>query len=170
MYWITEDKEGVVYKDKSENERFQEDEDVLAPKLPKEHRLDNSHKFLISLLLKKAKIFNQSNHCCLMYWIIENEEGVIYEDDFGDDEDYVWADQLEPAEEGSISEIQGNSEIDDKLHRSDEPDPYDYVYSNLPNDVHVLKLIDDCKKCGAKRFQYETKGFCCCDGQVKLAE
>jgi hypothetical protein len=40
-----------------------------------------------------------------MYWIIENEEGVVYEDDFGDDEDYVWADQLEPAEEGSISEI-----------------------------------------------------------------
>jgi hypothetical protein len=44
----------------------------------------------------------------------------------------------------------------------DEPDPYDYV--NLPDDVNVLKTIVDCKKCGAKRFQYEMKGFCCRDG------
>jgi hypothetical protein len=36
--------------------------------------------------------------------------------------------------------------------------------------VHVLKPVDDCKKCGAKRFQYKTKGFCCRDGQVKLIE
>jgi hypothetical protein len=77
---------------------------------------------------------------------------------------------LEPAEEESISEIQANSEIDDKSHRSDEPNSYDYVHSNLPDDVHVLKIVDDCKKCGAKMFQYETKGFCCHDGQVKLAE
>jgi hypothetical protein len=77
---------------------------------------------------------------------------------------------LEPAEEESISEIQANSEIDDKSHKSDEPNSYDYVHSNLPDDVHVLKIVDDCKKCGAKRFQYETKGFCCHDGQVKLAE
>jgi hypothetical protein len=26
------------------------------------------------------------------------------------------------------------------------------------------------KKCCAKRFQYVTKGLCCCDGLVKLAE
>jgi hypothetical protein len=50
MYWITENKEGVVYEDNSENERFQEDEDVMAPKLPIEHQLDDSRKFLISLL------------------------------------------------------------------------------------------------------------------------
>jgi hypothetical protein len=77
---------------------------------------------------------------------------------------------LEPAEEESISEIQANRELDDKSHRYDEPDPYDYVYNNLPDDVRVLKTVDDCKKCGAKRFQYETKCFCCRDGQVKLAE
>jgi hypothetical protein len=45
MYWIIENKEGVVYKDNSENEWFQRDEDVMAPKLPKEHRLHDSRKF-----------------------------------------------------------------------------------------------------------------------------
>jgi hypothetical protein len=56
MYWIIENKEGAVYKDNSKNEQFQEDEDVMAPKLPKEHRLDDSCKFLISLFfLKKHK-------------------------------------------------------------------------------------------------------------------
>jgi hypothetical protein len=77
---------------------------------------------------------------------------------------------LEPAEEGNSGEIEANSEIDDKSPRFDELDLYNYVYSNLPDDVHVLKPVDDCKKCGAKRFQYETKGFYCRDGQVKLAE
>jgi hypothetical protein len=77
---------------------------------------------------------------------------------------------LELAEEESSGETEGNNEIDDKSPRSDEPDPYDYVYSNLSDDVHILKPVDDCKKCGAKRFEYETKGFCCRDGQVKLAE
>jgi hypothetical protein len=74
------------------------------------------------------------------------------------------ANQLEPAEEGSSGEIEANNEIDDKSPRFDELDPYDYVYNNLPDDVHVLKPVDDCKKCGAKRFQYETKCFCCRDG------
>ena len=25
-----------------------------------------------------------------------------------------------------------------------------------------------CSKCGAKIFEYEPKGFCCCNGEVKL--
>jgi hypothetical protein len=87
-----------------------------------------------------------------MYWTIENEEGVIYEDDSEDDEDYVWADYLEPVEEGGSGETKANSEGDDKSSRSDEPNPYDYVYNNLSDDVHVFKPVDDCKKCGAKRF------------------
>jgi hypothetical protein len=71
---------------------------------------------------------------------------------------------LEPAEEGSSGEIEANSEIDHKSPGFDVPDLYDYVYSNLPDDMHVLKPVDDCKKCGAKKFQYETKGLCCRDG------
>jgi hypothetical protein len=64
MYWITENEKGVVYKDDYENQRFQdicvnrpsaplhEDDDIMAPKLPKEHQLDDNRKFLISLLKK----------------------------------------------------------------------------------------------------------------------
>jgi hypothetical protein len=102
--------------------------------------------------------------CCLIYWTTENEEGVIYEEDTEDDEDYVWADHFELAEDGSSVVTKENVVGDEESPISDEPDPYDYVYSNLPDDVHVLKPVDDCKKCGAKRFQYETKGFCCRDG------
>jgi hypothetical protein len=50
MYWITENKEGVIYKDNSENQRFKEDEDIIVTKLSKERRLDDSRKFLISLI------------------------------------------------------------------------------------------------------------------------
>jgi hypothetical protein len=71
---------------------------------------------------------------------------------------------------GSSIETKENVIGDEESPISDEPDPYDYVYSNLPDDAHVLKHVDDCKKCGAKRFQYEMKCFCCRDGQVKLAE
>jgi hypothetical protein len=105
-----------------------------------------------------------------MYWTTENEEGVVYEDDSGDDEDYVWVDHFKLAEEGSFSETEATNVGDEESPTSDEPEPYDYAYSNLPDDVHVLKAVVDCKKCGAKGFQYETKGFCCRDGQVKLAE
>jgi hypothetical protein len=105
-----------------------------------------------------------------MYWTAENEEEVRYEEDSEDDEDYVWADLFEHAEDSSSGETKEKVVGDEEPPISYEPDSYDYVYSNLPDDVHVLKLVDDCKKCDAKRFQYETKGFCCRDGQVKLAE
>ncbi|KAF0920269.1 hypothetical protein E2562_034118 [Oryza meyeriana var. granulata] len=39
------------------------------------------------------------------------------------------------------------------------PDPYDYVYNNIPQSTHVLMPELDCDHCGAKKFQYETKGF-----------
>lgn len=48
-------------------------------------------------------------------------------------------------------------------------DPYEHVYSNIPNSTHVLKTVADCSHCGAKKFQYESKGFCCRNGKIKLA-
>jgi hypothetical protein len=88
---------------------------------------------------------------------VDDEEGGVYEVDSEDDEDYIWVDHFEPVEEGSSGETEAKDIGVDKSLGSDEPDPYDYVYNNLPDDVHVLKLVDDCKKCGAKRFQYEMK-------------
>ncbi|XBJ27291.1 hypothetical protein VPH35_004578 [Triticum aestivum] len=50
------------------------------------------------------------------------------------------------------------------------PDPYDCVYQNIPKSTHTLVPKPDCKHCGAKRFQYETNGFCCQSGKIKLAQ
>ena len=39
------------------------------------------------------------------------------------------------------------------------PDPYDDVYSNIPDNTHMLKTVENCKLCGAKKFEYESKGL-----------
>ena len=49
-------------------------------------------------------------------------------------------------------------------------DPFDFVYSNLPDSKHILKKVPDCKHCKAKKFERETDGFCCLNGQVKLID
>src|SRR4051812_42280828 len=50
------------------------------------------------------------------------------------------------------------------------PDPYDRIYQNIPESTHTLAPKPDCKHCGAKRFEYETNGFCCQSGKIKLAQ
>ena len=47
-------------------------------------------------------------------------------------------------------------------------DPYDYVYQNLPDRHHVLRKVPNCLYCGAMRFQYESPGFCCRKGKIKV--
>jgi hypothetical protein len=49
-------------------------------------------------------------------------------------------------------------------------DPFDFVYSNLPESTHILQQVPDCEHCKAKKFEHETPGFCCRNGQIKLAE
>jgi hypothetical protein len=49
-------------------------------------------------------------------------------------------------------------------------DPFDFVYSNLPESTHILKQVPDCQLCHAKKFERETDGFCCRNGQIELAE
>ena len=49
-------------------------------------------------------------------------------------------------------------------------DPFDFVYSNLPRSTHVLQKVPNCKHCKAKRFEYESQGLCCLNGQFKLHE
>ncbi|XP_015168212.1 uncharacterized protein [Solanum tuberosum] len=39
----------------------------------------------------------------------------------------------------------------------------------LPNNPSILKKMPSCEYCAAKRFQYESAGFCCSNGTVKLA-
>jgi hypothetical protein len=49
-------------------------------------------------------------------------------------------------------------------------DPFDFVYSNLLESTHILQQVPDCEHCKAKKFEHETPGFCCRNGQIKLAE
>uniref|UniRef100_K3Y1E1 ATP-dependent DNA helicase n=1 Tax=Setaria italica TaxID=4555 RepID=K3Y1E1_SETIT len=48
-------------------------------------------------------------------------------------------------------------------------DPYDIVYSNIPDNTYMLKPIENCKYCDAKKFHHEPEGLCCRKGQIKLA-
>ncbi|WVZ92084.1 hypothetical protein U9M48_038176 [Paspalum notatum var. saurae] len=49
------------------------------------------------------------------------------------------------------------------------PDRYDKVYSNIPQETHMLKPVDNCVHCNAKKFRYEPPGFRCRNGKIKLS-
>lgn len=38
----------------------------------------------------------------------------------------------------------------------------------MSKDYVRLKQVPDCKFCAAKKFQYESPGFCCDNGSIKL--
>ncbi|KAM3238127.1 hypothetical protein P3L10_013157 [Capsicum annuum] len=40
--------------------------------------------------------------------------------------------------------------------------------TDLANNLFKLKIMPNCKFCKAKRFQYESPGFCCANGSMKL--
>ena len=48
-------------------------------------------------------------------------------------------------------------------------DPYDIVYANVPFETHKLEAVENCEHCNAKKFEYETPGFCCRSGQIHLS-
>ncbi|XP_010229584.1 uncharacterized protein LOC100832196 [Brachypodium distachyon] len=83
-------------------------------------------------------------------------------DDLMDDEYYMFA-----------GECSADMDIDgptDAALAGDSIDPLDIVYSNIPDRTHILKHAANCDHCGAKKFEYETKGFCCRNGQIQLAD
>ncbi|AQK59598.1 hypothetical protein ZEAMMB73_Zm00001d053542 [Zea mays] len=94
----------------------------------------------------------------------DDDEAVIFGEDDDDDEGYVFAGQYEETDEDI--EIDGTQ---DESTGTDVLDPYDKVYSNLPEETHMLKLVPDCGYCTTKKFEYEPPGFCCCGGKVELA-
>lgn len=74
---------------------------------------------------------------------------------------------LDVGEEEDISA----DDISDNDNTSEvvDADPYDYVYSNLPEREAALLDVPDCQHCGAKKFHKEAPGFCCRSGQIQLA-
>ncbi|XP_073360641.1 uncharacterized protein [Aegilops tauschii subsp. strangulata] len=85
--------------------------------------------------------------------------------DFMDEEYYMFRDEgydndtLEDEEEAIMS-----SAIPSKV------DPLDFVYTNIPDTTHILKLDANCKHCKAKKIVSETDGFCCRNGQIELKQ
>uniref|UniRef100_K3ZF76 Helitron helicase-like domain-containing protein n=1 Tax=Setaria italica TaxID=4555 RepID=K3ZF76_SETIT len=94
---------------------------------------------------KQAKIMNLDN------------DGVIFEQHTNED-DYMFSCQ----------------DVDIEVREDEETattisDPYDIVYSNIPDDTNMLKNKENCIYCNAKKFEYESEGLCCRKGQIRLA-
>jgi hypothetical protein len=51
---------------------------------------------------------------------------------------------------------------------ADIPDPYDKVYSNVPSSTHMLKTVENCNHCNARKLEFEPPGFCCRKGKIHL--
>eukprot|EP00267_Zea_mays_P053136 XP_020406243.1 uncharacterized protein LOC109944909 [Zea mays] len=92
----------------------------------------------------------------------DDDEGVIFGEDNDENEGYIFADE-DTNEDFEIDGTQDQSVV------TDVPDPYDKVYSNIPEETHMLKHVPDCGYCTAKKFEYEPPGFCCRGGKVELA-
>jgi hypothetical protein len=73
----------------------------------------------------------------------------------------------------SEDDVDDDAEIDgvddDSALIPSVPYPYYMVYNTIPNSTHMLKPVEDCKFCGAKKFEHESMGFCCRKGKIKLA-
>ncbi|ONM52829.1 hypothetical protein ZEAMMB73_Zm00001d019382 [Zea mays] len=95
---------------------------------------------------------------------VDDDDGVVFEDDADENEGYLFARQYEDTDEDI--EIDGSK---DESIATDVPDPYDKVYNNIPEETHMLKTVPNYGYCTAKKFEYETPGFCCRGGKVELA-
>ncbi|AQK40678.1 hypothetical protein ZEAMMB73_Zm00001d024115 [Zea mays] len=95
---------------------------------------------------------------------VDDDDGVVFEDDADENEGYLFTGQYEDTDEDI--EIDGSQ---DESTATDVPDPYDKVYSNIPEETHMLKTVPNCSYCTAKKFEYESPGFCCRGGKVELA-
>ncbi|ONM32547.1 hypothetical protein ZEAMMB73_Zm00001d041145 [Zea mays] len=95
---------------------------------------------------------------------VDDDDGVVFEDDADENEGYLFAGQYEDTDEDI--EVDGSQ---DESTATDVPDPYDKVYSNIPEETHMLKTVPNYGYCTAKKFEYETPGFCCRGGKVELA-
>ncbi|PWZ16452.1 hypothetical protein Zm00014a_034232 [Zea mays] len=96
--------------------------------------------------------------------LFDDDDSVVFEDDVDENKGYLFARQYEDTDEDI--EIDGSQ---DESTATDVHDPYDKVYSNIPEETHMLKTVPNCGYCTAKKFEYETPGFCCRGGKVELA-
>ncbi|AQL05029.1 hypothetical protein ZEAMMB73_Zm00001d046797, partial [Zea mays] len=94
----------------------------------------------------------------------DDDEGVIFEEDDDDNDGYLFAGQYDETDEDIKIDGTQEESID-----TDLPDTYNKVYSNVPEETHMLKSVPNYGYCNAKKFEYEPPGFCCRGGKVELA-
>ncbi|AQK40167.1 hypothetical protein ZEAMMB73_Zm00001d023823, partial [Zea mays] len=94
----------------------------------------------------------------------DDDEGVIFEEDDDDNDGYLFTGQYDETDEDIKIDGTQDESID-----TDLPDTYNKVYSNVPEETHMLKSVPNCGYCNAKKFEYEPPGFCCRGGKVELA-
>ncbi|XP_062195871.1 uncharacterized protein LOC133899014 isoform X1 [Phragmites australis] len=121
-----------------------------------------------------------------------DDDGVVFDEDSEEDEGYMFAGQgtflalfrltsisFTSLSNSFVLKITSDGDTDDEDIEFDEaedasattssiPDPYDHVYDNIPQATHMLKPVENCKHCNAKKFEHETNGFCCRNGKIKL--
>jgi len=75
-----------------------------------------------------------------------------------------------------VLNIEEEDEVDVEINLDDEDsgvpdalDPYDMVFANVPSETHKLEAMENCEHCNAKKFEYETPGFCCRSGKIHLS-
>ena len=54
-------------------------------------------------------------------------------------------------DEEDDDDVQDNDLDEDTASVPEVPDQYEKVYSNLPTDTHILKLVANCEHCDAKK-------------------
>ncbi|PWZ05548.1 ATP-dependent DNA helicase PIF1 [Zea mays] len=98
---------------------------------------------------------------------VDDDDGVVFEDDADENEGYLFAGQYEDTDEDI--EVDGSQ---DESTATDVPDPYDKVYSNIPEETHMLKTVPNCDYCTAKKFEFFnghfsfTSLYCCLDSMT----
>ncbi|WVZ63174.1 hypothetical protein U9M48_012829 [Paspalum notatum var. saurae] len=96
----------------------------------------------------------------------DDDEGVVFEEDSDKDEGYLFAGQDDETDE----DIEIDRTPDDFATIPEVPDQYDKVYSNIPQETHMLKPVPNCMHCNAVKFEHEPPGFCCRNGKIKLSQ
>ncbi|PWZ55973.1 hypothetical protein Zm00014a_031513 [Zea mays] len=90
----------------------------------------------------------------------DDDEGVIFGEDNDENEGYIFADE-DTNEDFEIDGTQDQSVV------TDVPDPYDKVYSNIPEETHMLKHVPDCGYCTAMKFDLEHRFRKCREDQIQ---
>ncbi|ONM35627.1 DNA helicase-like protein [Zea mays] len=84
------------------------------------------------------------------------DEAVLFKEDDDDEEGYLFIGQDgESGEDIEIDETQDAFTVNPYV-----PDLYDKVYSNIPEETHLLSTVADCDYCKAKKFHMTTNMDC----------